>query len=126
MKSLLLASSLLLSAGSAAPSSAQESLAPSSETLVLLSSHRCARVGMTREDVLDQLGEPSERLSATAWVYADFRARNRPESDKANALVVVFAKDTVRLLRLTDSASIKVALAKLRADAAKAATVARK
>lgn len=76
MKSLLFASSLLLSAVSAASSFAQESLAPSFEALVLLSSHGYARVGMSREDLVDQLGEPSERRSATAWVYADFRARN--------------------------------------------------
>ena len=126
MKSLLLASSLLLSAFSAASSFAQDSLPASPENLMLLSSQPNARVGMSREDLIDQLGEPSEKLSASVWVYADFRARNRPDSEQHNALVVVFTKDTVSLLRITDDASIKVAIAKYRANAARAATVARK
>jgi outer membrane protein assembly factor BamE (lipoprotein component of BamABCDE complex) len=126
MKSLLLVTSLVLSAVSAASSFAQESLTASPEALVLLSSQAHARVGMSREDLVDQLGEPAEKLSASVWVYTDFRAKDRPVSEQANALVVVFEKDKVTRLRLTDNAAMKTVIAKVRANAHKDAKVARK
>ena len=126
MKSLLLATSLLLSAVSTASSFAQDSFAAAPESLLLLSSHPNARVGMSREELIDQLGEPSEKFSPSLWVYADFRARNRPESEQANALVVVFEKGVVSRIRLTDNAAVKTAIAKFRANAHKDAKVARK
>jgi outer membrane protein assembly factor BamE (lipoprotein component of BamABCDE complex) len=126
MKSVLLASSLLLSAVSAASSFAQDSSVLSPEALVLLSSQAHARIGMSREDLVDQLGEPSEKLSASVWVYMDFRAKNRPVSEQANALVVVFEKDSITRLRLTDNAAMKMVIAKVRENAAKETKIARK
>ena len=126
MKSLLLVTSLVLSAVSAASSFAQESLTVSPEALVLLSSQAHARIGMSREDLVDQLGEPAEKLSASVWVYTDFRAKDRPVSEQANALVVVFEKDRIIRLRLTDNAAMKMVIAKVRANALKDAKVASK
>ena len=126
MKSLLLVTSLVFSAVSAASSFAQESLTVSPEALVLLSSQAHARIGMSREDLVDQLGEPAEKLSASVWVYTDFRAKDRPVSEQANALVVVFEKDRIIRLRLTDNAAMKMVIAKVRANALKDAKVASK
>jgi hypothetical protein len=126
MKSLLLASSLLLSAVSAASAFAQESFVASPEELTLLSSQAFARVGMSRADLIDQLGEPSEKLSDSVWVYTDFRAKDRPISEQANALVVVLEKNTVTRLRLTDNTAMKMVIAKVRENSAKATKIARK
>ena len=123
MKQLLLASSLVLSAISTPWSSfAQDSLSSPAEHLVPLAPSVHARVGMTRDELVGLLGQPSQKLSATVWVYSDFRAKNRPKAEQHESLVVVFNGDRVSKLRLTQHSLIVAALARVRADAASPGT----
>ena len=124
MKKRLLVSALVLSAVSAASSFAQDAQYSSLDSLVPLSWQANARVGMTRTELVDQLGEPSQKISAVLWVYSDFRARYRPIDDRADALVVIFVGERVSLLRLTERSLIEAALVKARVNANKAAAVA--
>lgn len=73
---------------------------------------------MTRNELVEQLGQPSQKLSATVWVYSDFRARNRPRAEQNDALVVVFTGNLVSKLRVSHQSLIVAALARVRADAA--------
>ena len=126
MKKYLLVSALLLSAISAQSSSAQDAFAASPDPLITLSSNAHARLGMSREQLIDQLGQPSEELSESIWVYSDFRAKGRSVGEHRDTLVVVFTQDRVSLLRLTDAFLVKTAIAKARANAPKLPTVAKK
>ena len=126
MKSLLLVSSLLLSAVSTASLFAHQSSVAPTDSLMPLPSREHARIGMSREDVLDHLGEPTERLCDSVWVYADFRARNRPESEKFSALIILFAEGKVSLIRLTDRPTAKALIAKWQTNTSKPATIAAK
>jgi hypothetical protein len=126
MKKYLLASALLFSAFSALSSSARDDFAASLDPLISLSSNANARLGMSREQLLDQLGQPSEKLADSLWVYSDFRAKGRPVAEQCDTLVVVFTGERVSLLRLTDAFLVKAAIAKARANAAKPTTVAKK
>jgi hypothetical protein len=124
MKKLLLASSLFLTA--AVSAFAADSTHSSADVMVTLSSNAFARIGMSREHLVAQLGEPSEELSATVWVYWDFRAVGRPAGDRSDALVVVLNNDQISLLRLTERSLVEAARLKLRANAARTSVVAGK
>ena len=117
-KQILLLGSLLFStAGSAF---ASDSVSAPTDALVLLSSNVSAAVGMKRDELVAQFGEPTQKLSARVWVYADFRAKGRPARERSDALVVVFTGERVSLLRLTERAQIEAVLAKLGASAVRA------
>jgi hypothetical protein len=45
---------------------------------------------MSPAQLIDQFGEPSEKLSDSIWVYSDFRAKGRPVGEECDTLVVVF------------------------------------
>src|SRR5215207_11719999 len=113
MKKLLLASSLFLTA--AVSAFAADSTLSSADIMVTLSSNTFASIGMSQEHLVAQLGEPSEKLSATVWVYWNFRAVGRPAGDRSDALVVVLSNDRISLLRLTERSLVEAALVKLRA-----------
>jgi hypothetical protein len=78
---------------------------------------------MSPAQLIDQFGEPSEKLSDSIWVYSDFRAKGRPVGEECDTLVVVF--DRVSLLRLTDGFLMKAAIAKARVNANKPMQVAK-
>ena len=124
MKKLLLASLLFLTA--AVSAFAADSTVASADIMVTLSSTVFAKTGMSREHLVYQLGEPSEKLSATVWAYWDFRAMGRPADDRSDALVVVLKNDRISLLWLTERSHVEALLLRLRANAAKASVVAGK
>jgi len=126
MKIQILLASLVLAAASTAASFAAHSDHPERDPLLLLPSNAFVTSGMSRDAVLDQLGQPSSKLSPNVWVYADFRAKGRPAGDRADALLVVFSGDRVSLLRVTEQALVNAALAKLQGKSARDAVVARK
>ena len=126
MKKLLLLASLLLAASTATSSLAQDSANVSADPLIAFGSNPHARIGMTRTALIDQLGEPTEKLSPRLWVYGDFRPAGYPVGDRYDTLIVVLVDDRVSLLRLVDKRQVELALAKLRLNAAKSAAIARK
>lgn len=120
---LLLLVSLLLAAARAA--FAVDVTSASDSQLVLFGVNAHARAGMTREQLVASLGEPSARLSDQVWAYWDFRPVGQPARVKGDALIVVLAQDRVNVLRLTTRDAVSAALQRLRA-AASGATVARR
>lgn len=81
---------------------------------------------MTRDELVEQLGQPSEKLSASIWLYFDLRAKGRPTGDQSDTLVVVFTHDRISLLRLTERSLIAPAIAKVRSNGSNGMAVARK
>jgi hypothetical protein len=94
---------------------------PTSDELVPFTSRPAAAVGMSRLQVVEQFGEPAEKISPIVWLYVDFRASNRPAHERSDALLVVFMGERVSRLRLVKQADVQLALAKLRASKARAA-----
>ena len=126
MKKYLLLASLVLSAVFTASSPAEDAARASAETLLSFGSNVFARTGMSRDQLVAQLGAPSEKLGEDVWAYWDFRAAGLPPATRGDTLVVVFTQGHVSLLRVTDRASVEAALAKLRANAAKSPVIAKK
>jgi hypothetical protein len=68
-------------------------------------------VGMARGDLWSMLGEPSARVTRDIWIYFDYQSTIAADNARGfDTLVIVFADDRVRGLKLTDR---KTALALL-------------
>jgi hypothetical protein len=67
--------------------------------------------GMDRTTVREVFGPASAKLGVDVWVFWDFRALRRRQSEKFDALVVQFTNDKVSLIRLTDSRAVRTLLA---------------
>jgi hypothetical protein len=76
-----------------------------------------AKTGMSRDQLVEQFGAPSEKLSENLWAYFDFRGLRLPLGARGDTLVVVFTNDNVSLLRFTERALVEAAIAKLRSKA---------
>lgn len=73
---------------------------------------RPLEIGMARDAVLVQMGEPSAQLEPNVWLYAQFHAGNVPGSRLDDALIVVFRLGRVSLLRLAKREALRAALAR--------------
>ena len=117
MKSILLASSLLLSAALFTPAIAAES-----SRLFVLN----VAPGASPEAVQKALGRPAAMLRPDLWVYLDFTTTN---PDAANpdfdTLVVGFTNGRVTAVKLTDGHVVRQLLAQQKAHAAKGAVAAK-
>jgi hypothetical protein len=125
MKKFVILASLVLSAVSTASSFAQ----PSDDPLQSLDSFivpAAVKIGMSRDEVVAQLGAPSQQIGPSLWAYWNHRALGRPVAERHNALVVVFTNHKVSVLRLTERAHVEKAVAQVRLNAAKASTIAKK
>lgn len=85
-----------------------------------------ARVGMSRTELVGQLGEPSAVLMAGVWAYWDFERPGRPTDARGDALIVVFAGDRVTRLRFTTRLAAESALRQVRDRVSRPATVAQR
>ena len=126
MKNLVFISSLLLSVIFASSSFARDAVDSASESLVSFGANPCAKTGMSPEEVLSQLGAPSEKLSDNHWAYWNFRIAGAPRGARGDALVVVFTNGRVSLLRFTERSLVEAAIAKARVNAAKSSAIAKK
>jgi hypothetical protein len=126
MKKLHLLASLVFSAVFTTSSFAQDaddSLRP----LVSFMANAVMKIGMTRAQLVAELGAPSAKLGDNVWAYWDFRAMGRLVGERHDALVVIFVDEKISLLRLTERTQVETAIARLRAaQAAKSPIVARK
>lgn len=66
-------------------------------------------VGMQRDTVVEQMGEPRVVLHRDVWVYTRFVASNVFGSEKYNALLVVFKDGRVDRITLTEAKAILTA-----------------
>lgn len=118
MKSLLL--STLFSVAAVAPLSsfaqptfshlAEDPLGTlDAESLDYLMSRVRVSVGMQRDTVVEQMGEPRVVLHRDVWVYTRFLASNVFGTEKYNALLVVFKDDKVDKITLTEAKAILTA-----------------
>ncbi len=125
MHPLFIAGSLAFAA--ALPTGPSSAPAPKSgsETTLRLPSNAFLVAGMTREAVVDQFGEPDEKLTADLWVYWNIKPKDRPAGEKNDALLVAFAGGRVVRLRLTAKAPLVALLEQQRAKAARAAVAAK-
>jgi hypothetical protein len=117
MKKLLLVTSLVFSAVSATSLFAQDA-DDAPRPLVSFIANAVTKIGMTRAQVLTELGAPSEKLANDLWVYWDFRPISRPAGERNDALLVVFVNDKINRLRLTERSLVEAAIAKVKAAAA--------
>jgi hypothetical protein len=117
MKKYLLLASIALSPVFGPSSFAQDGTRASADTLFSLSSNVYAKTGMSRDQLVEQFGAPSEKLSENLWAYFDFRGLRLPLGARGDTLVVVFTNDNVSLLRFTERALVEAAIAKLRSKA---------
>jgi hypothetical protein len=124
MKTLLVLATLVLAAASSA--FANEIFPPSATDLLPFGGNVHARVGMSRSNLVAQIGEPTARLGEGVWAYWDFRRAGQLASDRGDTLVVVFAGDRVSLLRFTTRSAVEAALRQMRANAAVPATIAKR
>jgi outer membrane protein assembly factor BamE (lipoprotein component of BamABCDE complex) len=109
MKTLLLATSLLLAAAVATPAFAlpEESNTDPAEPTITVA----LKPGTPRDDVRTLLGTPSTMLDPNVWVYWDFQAKGRPAKENHDALIVVFRNDCVSLVKLADSRPVRAFIA---------------
>ena len=124
MKKLLVLATLVLAAASSA--FANETAAAAGDVILPFGGNIHARVGMSRTDIVAQLGEPSQKLGEDVWAYWGFRVAVPLTSARGDALVVVFVKDRVSLLRFTTRSAVETALRQMRANAAQPAAIARR
>ena len=110
----ILASALAFIATLSLPAFAADTVTRDSDALISLTSNLVVSAGMSPETVEYQLGQPTEKITADLWVYADFRAANRPAGSRADTLLVVFKDEAVSFVRLTEWAHVQVALARIR------------
>lgn len=120
MKNTLLLSALL-SLASTLPTFAKEAtfshlpgdpvLTLDQETLDYLASRTRVSVGMTRETVVDQMGEPGLRLHRDIWAFTGFRASNVYHAERYDTLLVVFKGDKVAGITLTAEKTLRTAAA---------------
>ena len=122
-----LITSFVLAAAFAAPASASDAYHPDADSVIIpLSSNPVATTGQSREGVVYNLGEPTEKLSANLWIYSDFKVAGKKPANRADTLIVVFKDDRVSVLRLTDGAQVRAAITKLRAAKSPSVAVASK
>jgi outer membrane protein assembly factor BamE (lipoprotein component of BamABCDE complex) len=110
MKTLLLATSLLLAAAVTTPAFAlpeESNTDPATEPTITVA----LKPGMPRADVRTLLGTPSTMLDPNVWVYWDFQAKGRPAKENLDALIVVFRNDRVSLVKLADSRPVRAFIA---------------
>jgi outer membrane protein assembly factor BamE (lipoprotein component of BamABCDE complex) len=84
------------------------------------------RMGMSRDEVVAQLGQPSLDISNHVWAYYPFRANDRPTTERHDTLVIVFEQHKVKVLRLTQRSQLQAVLARPRTPASQPVTVAKK
>lgn len=123
MKKLLVLATVVFAAAMSA--FASKTAAASGDVLVPFGGNAHARVGMSRTDLVAQLGEPSEKLGEGVWAYWEFRRVGPAASARGDALVVVFVRDRVSLLRVSTRSGVEAALRQMRAHVAPPATIAR-
>ena len=124
MKKLLVLTLLVLAAASSAL--AREITPAVDDALVAFNANVHARVGMSRAELVAQLGEPAAKLGEGAWAFWDFRAAGLPTLGHGEALVVIFKADRVSVLRCTTRSAVEAALRQLRADAVSRGAVAQR
>ena len=69
--------------------------------------------GMTRTQVREVFGEPGAVLSANVWAFFNLRFLTTPAAAPCDAMVLAFNQDRVNEIRLCDSASVRVLIARL-------------
>lgn len=78
------------------------------DLLVAFDAIRRVALGMTRDQVvMSMLGEPDDKLGSNLWIYWGFKARGRPSSENYTALIVVFVRERVTLIRLAEASATK-------------------
>ena len=111
MKFLRLASSLL-AAASAPAAVLAATTTPVSEPVVALTTPLRIEKGMTREKVTAVFGAPSAVLSASVWVYFNFKSVSVPQAANYDTMVLTFQEDRVVEIRFCDSKPVRAFLAR--------------